>query len=153
MNIPLLTYLSVTRQSDDTIELDDNRLQFIRIKYQELRGDNDPDDEQLQQETLKKLINQLQLSDDQVSMEYLILCVSQSSDDGAKLEIKAKFMGSVEYLELSTMAESKRTKKSKKQKVKNELNDNDVQQLTEISCIIHRKLNKPEVNDFIKQFL
>jgi hypothetical protein len=102
MNVPVLTYLSIAKQSDGIVTLDDNRLRLIRIKYAELYGENDPDNEQRKEETLKQLIYQLQLSDDQVSLEYLTICVMERTDSDAKLEISAKFKGSVEFLEAET---------------------------------------------------
>jgi hypothetical protein len=155
MSIPLLTYLSIAKKSDGTVTLNSDRLRLIRIKYGEICGDNDPD-EQLRQETLKKLIHQLQLSDDQVSLEYLNICVLERTERDAELEIIAKFKGSVEFLEQSTATSSrkpKKPKKSKNQKADNSPHDDDVHQLNEIVCVVHKKLNKTEVNDFIHGFL
>lgn len=156
MNIPLLTYLSVSKDSNDIVQLDEERLRFIRGRYIELLGENDPDDEQIQEQTIKKLLEKLPLNTDKISMELLHICVLSSSDDSAKLGIIEKVLDSSEPFILPTLepsTESKQRKKSKKQTIQNKVQEQDVQELDHIICIIHQKLDRPEVNEFIENFL
>jgi hypothetical protein len=148
--IPLLTYLSVRKQADGHITLDDERLCFIRIKFKELYQDNDIDDDDLRHEILQKLIQQLQINDDQISLEYLDLCVKEKSNDDAKIEILDKFRGSAQHLEPTPAIEPKKFKKHTSNT--QPLEDKTVS-LNKIICIVHRKLDRPEVNEFMRDFL
>jgi hypothetical protein len=168
--------LSENKENGD-ITLDEDRLQYIRDEYNDLYGHSNSDltGDQRKEETLKELTKKLKLRDDQRNMEYLNICVSQTTYNDAKLEIIDKFAGSVEYIDPVITTDSYYVEpmlspnealvtQSQIQKTSNEqANENSkkkpkpeediYQDVNQLTCIIYKNLDRPEVDDFMKTFL
>jgi hypothetical protein len=178
MNSSIIIYLSLSENKENgDITLDEDRLQYIRDEYDDLYGHSNTDltEEQRKEETLKKLTKKLKLRDDRRNMEYLNTCVSQTTYDDAKLEIIDKFAGTVEYLDPVITTDSYYVEpmlspnealvtQSQIQKTSNEqANENSkkkpkpeediYQDVNQLTCIVYKNLDRPEVDDFMKTFL
>ncbi len=143
---PLLKYLSVTRQDNSDATLDMKCLQIIREKFNELYEDNDIDDDDLRRRTIEKVMEDLKITNDQISFEYFDLAVRQESDSDAEIEIIEKFRGNIQFLEPIILDQPKKLSTS-------QLIENKVVPLDEIICIIHQKSDRSEIKDFIQDFL
>jgi 3-isopropylmalate dehydratase small subunit len=125
-------------------------LQIIREKFTELYEDNDIDNGDLRRKTIQKVMEDLKITNDQISLDYFDLAVQQRSDSDAETEVIEKFRGKVQFLEPITSDEPK---KSKEKSSASELIENKAVPLDEIICIIHQKSDRSEIKDFIKDFL
>ena len=135
------------------------------------------------EETLKKLANKLDLLNSRENMEYLDTCIKEDTIADAKLEVINKFSGSVEYLDYNAVVpeqenhveddrivnvpvdkpQSKQTDnkqvnqtatKSTTKKPKKSVEQEDVlQDVKELTCVIYNNLNRSEVDDFMEKFL
>ncbi|CAF1197442.1 unnamed protein product [Didymodactylos carnosus] len=171
MSMSILTYLSLTKDINGIVTLNDEHLRTIRDEFKELNKNNDPDDEVLKETTLKTLARQLRLNTDQRNIDYLNICVKDEEVDDAKLEISIKYRDStseivepiipipVPITTESTKQKKSTTTKKQPKKLKNKEsqanrdNDDKCKQLDEITCIINKKLNRSEVDDLMKEFL
>jgi hypothetical protein len=154
MNSSIIQYLSLIKDKENgNITLNENNLRQIRTEYENLYNDSDVDltEDQRKEETLKKLARQLNLHANQMNIDYLNICVSQRTDDDAKLEIIDKFEGPVEYIDLLVITEQDHSQKSPNKKSNDE--EDTCQNVNQLTCIIYKNLDQLEVNNFMKTFL
>ncbi|CAM4807959.1 unnamed protein product [Rotaria magnacalcarata] len=150
-NIPILTYLSITKHPDGNVALDKERLRFLRIKFAQSYQGNDLDDDHLRRQTIEQLFENLHIKKDVMSLDYVDLAMRERSDSDAEFEILEKFRGSVQYLEPITSPEKKKSKNPPSSL--NQIDETKVKLVNDIICIIHKKSPQSEINDFISDFL
>jgi hypothetical protein len=85
-------YVSLTKCGDDDIQFDTARITEIRDKFEELHYGKSKIDDYLRKETVKTLMDELKIIDDQTNFEYVDLVVQQDSDNGIKTELIDKFI-------------------------------------------------------------
>jgi hypothetical protein len=154
MNSSIIQYLSLNKDKENgNITLNEENLKQIRIEYENLYNDSNVDltEDERKEETLKKLAKQLNLHGNQMNMEYLNICVSQRTDDDAKLEIINKFEGPVEYMNLLVTTEEDHSQNSVNKKSNDE--EDVFQNINQLTCIIYKNFDQLEVNHFMKTFL
>lgn len=165
-------YVSLVKCSDDDIQFDTIRIAEIRDRFEQLHNGKSKIDDYLRKETVKNLMDELKIIDDQTNFEYVDLVVQQDSDDSINLELKAKFIPPTDISEpittfvnvtktsittpllittsITTTAPEKAQKKPKSQQLiesKSEIVEN-------IICIIHKKSPpRVEIDDFFRDFL
>ncbi len=160
MNSSIIQYLSLIKDKENgDTTLNEDNLKQIRSEYENLYSDsnNDLTEDQRKEETLKKLARKLKLHENQINMEYLNICVSEKTDDDAKLEIINKFKGPVEYLNsLITTEQDHSEPKTSSEKLTNQKSNDEkdvCQDVNQLTCIIYKNFDQPEVDNFMKTFL
>lgn len=158
MTTPIWTYLSIKKDSTGLVNLDKQCLKIIRDKFDEIYGDHDRDDDGLKDEYIEKLVGELGLIHNEISTDYLNICVSGSeeyAEQGIKNRIRTdrEIMKSIPTDEVQPdpiilpQTSPNRTEPPK------QVAEQKVTSLDKIICIIHQKSAKVEVDDFLRDFL
>ena len=160
MSLSLLSYLSVIKD-EETYEttLDENHLRHIRSKYNKIypKDNTDLTENRLKELTLEKLAKEMNLKNDPINMEYLNICVSESTEENAKTEIIDKFAGSVEYSLPNTISVSAEClfmeTASGSEVLEKQQKDASFVLVDQITCVIYKNSDRSEVNNFMEAFL
>jgi len=147
-SISLREYLSIKRDADGLIVVDRQRLIDIREKFNEIYEDRDRLDDDLREEYVQKLIEQLELVEDEFCRVCLNRCVSESSDESAEFNVRDGVENNGTILNLIPTTDRIQSSPSS-----NSIISQQYEQIDKIICIIHQKSIKVEVNNFLKEFL
>ena len=182
MSLSFITCLSIVEdQETGDVALNKDRLDHIFNEYHELydQSDNELTETQRKEETLRKLASKLDLGNTRTNMDYLSICISEKTPADAELEIINKFLGPVEYMVLtsiaidaqdpttlnivasvpveksqSNQADNRQTNKTaSKFKKSAEQQEDVVQDVLELTCIIYKNLERSEIDEFMEKFL
>jgi hypothetical protein len=175
MTTAIWKYLSIKKDVDGIVIIDTQRIQILRDTFYEIYGDRDIEDDDLKNEYIKKLIHDLELIDDQISSEYLNICVSESSADFARIEIKDKVKNNNKILQsipsddvqpasiirpeqyqqqsASVIRPEQYQQQSASITPPAQVQEQKISSINKIICIIHQKSTKIEIDTFLRQFL
>lgn len=155
MSAPLWSYLKIKKNIFGLITMDKQCLQTVRNTFDQLYGTNDRENDDLREEYVVKLIQQLDLVNDKFCIECLNKCVSESTDDGAEMEIKAKVNL---YPEISNKIPTDEIQSNPQLPnatvpTTKQVIEQSVTSIDQIICLVQQKSTKSEVKQFLKIFL
>ncbi|CAF0879449.1 unnamed protein product [Didymodactylos carnosus] len=179
MSLSMLNYLSMKRDEDFRFTLNEQRLKYIRARYNEIypKDNKEFTENQLKKLTLKKLAAELNILEDETNMEFVDICIREKTEPDAIDELREKFKAIESTLPSETpttapspplttthtvthstasvfpsIKQSPTNTQRSAEPVK--LKDDDLpEKIDQITCLIYKNLNRPEVDDFIEKFL
>jgi hypothetical protein len=143
-----IDYVSLIQHDDGNQTVDGQKLKSIKKKYTELYGKK-IDDEDLRQTKVRNLMEELRITNDQISFEYVDLTI-QHDYNKAQLYVLEKFRGPATFIDPAPSSATKETTKTPTSKEPIERQPNTV---VDIICIIHKKCQRDEIDKFIETFL
>ena len=164
-------YVSLRRSDDDDIEYDTDRMDEIRKRFEELHEGKTIEDGCERRDTLKILMTELKMINDQTNFQYLDLVVEQKSDDGIKIELEKIFRPSPEMSEpidsfrnvtrTSPVSELPKTVESSFTPSAAATTTGPaatpaetIEIIDDVICIVHQKsLPRDEIHGFFREFL
>ncbi|CAF1397310.1 unnamed protein product [Rotaria sp. Silwood1] len=155
MTTPIWKYLSMKKDANGIVKVDRQCLKTIQERFVQTHGENARDDDDLKNEYSKTLINELGLINDQTSLDYLNICLSEATDEFAEMEIKDKVEKNNEISKLlpTDEVQSDPITPPKPADHSKSVPTQKINSLNKIICIIHQKSTKIEVTNFLGEFL
>ncbi|CAF1420398.1 unnamed protein product [Adineta steineri] len=145
-----IDYVSLLKHDNGNVTLDEQKLTSIREKFTGLHNGDNIDDKDFRHGTVRNLMKELRITDDTTSFEYVDLIVQQTNDYGARIEVLAKFRSPVEYPDSAATNGKKNKKKIPTSKP---IIESQPDAADDIICIIQKKCQRKEIDDFIRTFL
>jgi hypothetical protein len=172
-------YVSLEKSDDGDIQFNTEQIDKIRVRFEELYDGQNINDDYARQETVKKLMDELKITDDETNFEYVDSVVQQDSVDDIKIELRDKFLPPMDMNEpidvftdkattsspptplATTVASSTLsppttglpTTSAKKPKSQ-QLIENKPEIVDNVICIIHKKgPARIEIENFFREFL
>jgi hypothetical protein len=141
------------------VNLDTQRLQIIRGSFNKICEERALDDDDLKNKYIEKIVSDLGLIEDQTSLDYLNICVSESSEQVATVKIKDKLKINNEIFQLISPDEGQADPivssniPSNPVEPSQQVQEQKISSLNKIICIIHQKSIKIEIDTFFHEFL
>ena len=162
MTTKIFEFLSIKRNASRTIDVNEEQIGLIRTKFNQLSVGQDRDNELVKKECAKKLIEEFKLVDDDLCHECLNICMSSEVEDAAwdlKDLARQKLPDVKPNIEqiLPTLITVSTPEPATYSPPPSFTTTTSQQQCTgplkKIICIVHQKSAKPEVDEFLREFL